>query len=186
MRRWICTAYLVVGLVLAACVSEPGTGLLGYFFDGINRPDPHAPKKDPYRLEARVVKRKSVGPTAFLHEPYGDGSCRKCHSAEVSYLTARETRSLCLSCHDEFLKDVSFVHGPAAGGSCLECHHHHWSRIPGILRRPARQLCLECHGEKDLDRGQCRWKEPDQTCIDCHNPHGGSHPFFLKLEEGGK
>ncbi len=179
-------AYLFACLLLvAACVSEPGSGFLGNFFDGMTSPDPNAPKKDPYRLEVKKRDRKDTGPKAYLHPPFGDGSCKKCHSHKVSNMSPKQTRELCFTCHSEFFTGIDYAHGPVVAGSCLQCHHHHWSRIPGILRRPVQETCLSCHAQADLAAGQCGWQEPKSSCITCHMPHGGGNPFFLKVKEGG-
>ncbi len=168
-------------LFVAACVSEPGTGFWGNIFDGMTRPDPAAARKDPYRLEVKRIKRDSTEPQVFMHEPFGKGACKDCHSRKVAGLSPKGVRKLCTSCHEGFFDKLEFAHGPVVAGSCLECHHHHWSKIKGILRRKPQDICLSCHGTTDLSQGDCGWRdESASSCIDCHGPHGGSHPFFLR------
>ncbi len=174
-------------LLVIACVSEPGTGFWGNFFDGMNKGTVQKPKKDPYRVEVKRTKRVTE-PSAFLHPPYGDGSCKKCHSQNLTGLRPAETRKLCISCHENFYTPFEYVHGPVAAGACLECHHHHWSRIPGVLKKAAGDLCLSCHEERSILRGSCEWRtDPTKTCVACHDPHGGGDRYFLvRSHEGGR
>jgi len=179
-------AFVIMASV-AACSSRAKHRVLTFFFDGV--PDPSAASSAPAAggTGADYTATDAAQPSAvpvyekyFVHAPYRDNHCRKCHDGESGQLIRRVDEGLCLTCHGKLVSEVRYVHGPVAVNQCDFCHHHHAAKHPALLLRSAGDTCRECHDVEDLTAGAHHSGIAAQSCVLCHDPHGGGDRFFLK------
>lgn len=94
-------------------------------------------------------------------------SCHDPHQSEFEYLLKKESRALCLTCHEQKLKD-SKTHSKH-NKDCVRCHNPHASEYELLLKKGGKEVCLLCHSEeeyykKGLDKKNLTLKD----CISCH------------------
>lgn len=126
----------------------------------------------------------------FLHAPFKNGECVKCHNPHVSSeggLLKERANTLCLSCHsklkERFKKE--HLHGALAQGTCLDCHSPHGSNFKGLLKAEEKSLCLKCHKEtleKDLGKKVIHQPFKEGKCYSCHDIHSSPERNLLKGE----
>lgn len=126
---------------------------------------------------------------AFRHTPVEKGYCVSCHSPHASQypnLLDAVGPDLCLSCHDEFgkqLDSVRFVH-KAMDEQCEKCHNVHGSAFPDSLTAPVPTLCLDCHGDIAEKMADSAYPHSpvteDPACLTCHTPHGSDLASLMR------
>ncbi len=94
-------------------------------------------------------------------------SCHDPHQSEFEYLLKKESKTLCLSCHESDLKGNK-IHSKLEK-TCIECHTPHASEYELLLKRGGHEVCLLCHtqeeyNQKKLDKKNLTIKE----CKFCH------------------
>lgn len=122
----------------------------------------------------------------ILHEPVAQGKCLECHNphGSAARLLSRKDSvgEMCLSCHDELLKDKSVLHTPVLEKDCTGCHKGHFSDYPKLLIEEGRDLCITCH--KDLDESLSDYTHVHDPvrddCTECHDHHGSNYVAHLK------
>ena len=132
--------------------------------------------------EARAQKA-ALASVSRSHPPYREHRCDRCHNLGTGDLWRTGREGLCMSCHRELTKPLSYLHGPVAINDCMVCHHHHGSARPYMLQKKATTLCLQCHKREQLLT--CPGRDPEKAadCADCHDPHGGMNRLFLKRSD---
>ncbi len=182
----------VIGLALlwSGCASTTKEKLLTFIF-----PDGYPPtqgEEDSARREQTEdtgVSPESEGeatiskpdlPTVWVHEPYLQRKCSKCHESKYSQKLRYEKSKLCISCHDKFLRDVEFIHAPVVSGDCLLCHNPHKSSSQFLLVETGPVLCYTCHDPLELSKTTQHDSGGYSDCTTCHDPHQGSRKFYLK------
>ena len=136
-----------------------------------------------------------------LHGPFGDQDCFKCHnghSSKEAHLSDLKTKELCLSCHEDVLREVNnsnLVHGAMKEeGSCLNCHSAHASSENNILIAKEKEMCMSCHDKNisvesgDIEGLSKQLKEgnnihapiEEKGCSACHQPHASNGHLLLK------
>ena len=123
----------------------------------------------------------------FLHQPFAGGSCDVCHAPAVDgkvVLTQQDTKSLCVTCHEDQEKKIETakVPHPGAAGACTDCHDPHAGRSPGFPKPDAVGVCLSCHSDL-AEQGQKAYPHQPafgQSCSICHEPHGGENSHLLR------
>ncbi len=127
---------------------------------------------------------------AFSHAPFGDkDSCSTCHRPAENgkvVLTEKDSKTLCLTCHDEKAKQIEAakVQHPGAQGDCTDCHSPHAGRAQGFPKPDAVNVCLACHTEQAELHKKAHLHEPAfrQGCATCHEPHGGDNAKLLRAK----
>ncbi len=186
------TVVTIAGLTLA-CNEAARFHALNFFFDGVPEPGAPAPDSDVKQEQEAMQGETESGPEVpdsthpvvavkqyFIHPPYKEFQCRRCHQPAGVDLVATPQEGLCARCHPGIPGDAPFVHGPVAVRDCLFCHHYHESAIPGMLLLPPDDTCLRCHDRDDLTTGSHHDAIDEQHCIACHDPHAGTVRYFLK------
>lgn len=123
----------------------------------------------------------------FAHPPFADQMCDTCHQPAKDgkvVLTEKDTRTLCLTCHEDKGKEIESakVQHPGAQGECTDCHDPHAGRTPGFLHPDPVTACTNCH----TDIGELHSKKVlhqpafEQGCATCHEPHGGDNEHLLR------
>ncbi len=124
---------------------------------------------------------------SFLHPPFADKQCETCHAPASNgkvVLTEKDTKALCVTCHDDkakLIETAKFPH-PGAQGDCTDCHNPHASAQPGLPKTDAVNICIGCHTEI-ADQGKKAYlHQPafQQGCATCHEPHGGNNLHLLR------
>jgi predicted CXXCH cytochrome family protein len=111
-----------------------------------------------------------------VHGPVMEGNCQECHDPHQtnhSFQLRKESKALCLDCHDEAIEsgDRTFrniasdlvkgnvIHEPIKNADCISCHTPHSGDYPYLLigNYPVKQyaeatvekfeLCFNCHVE---------------------------------------
>ena len=126
------------------------------------------------------AKPVKVLPDEFMHPPFFDKECTKCHDKSSATGLAAPMPALCYSCHKNFKDKFNYVHGPVAGGFCMECHLPHRSDNKYMLKRQGTALCLRCHNKEQILKVSSHKDIGESECTKCHDPHGGSNRFVLK------
>ncbi len=140
---------------------------------------------DPHQSAAPKLMAK------FMHPPFADKQCEVCHAPAKDgkvALTQADTKSLCVTCHDEQAKQIETakVQHPGAAGDCTDCHSPHASRTPGLPKTNGVEICLTCHTEqaemlktkKILHRPAFR-----DGCGTCHDAHGNDNEHLLRVKD---
>ena len=156
---------------------------LTFFFDGVDEMKffsndlvRDSINKDAIAKRDEVLKRNR--PDLFVHIPYKEKKCEKCHTPEKHL--RMPLPGLCFQCHKNFIETYAYVHGPVASGNCLKCHNQHVSSYPKLLARPGQQVCTYCHNATTIFRNRFHRDIEDAECTMCHNPHGGNNRFMIK------
>jgi len=125
----------------------------------------------------------------FLHPPFADKSCEMCHAPAKDgkvVLTQADSKSLCLTCHDDKAKTIegAKVPHPGAMGDCTDCHSPHGSQFPGLPKSDPVSICTGCHTDIDDLRKKPFHHQPafTQGCATCHTPHGGDIDHLLRAK----
>ena len=124
----------------------------------------------------------------FVHAPFSDkDSCATCHKPAENgkvVLTEKDSKSLCLTCHDEKGKQIESakVPHPGAMGDCTDCHSPHAGKSPGMPKTTSVEICLSCHADQAEQHKKKYPHQPvfGQGCATCHEPHGGDNPKLLR------
>ncbi|MEI6827849.1 MAG: cytochrome c3 family protein, partial [Desulfuromonadales bacterium] len=129
----------------------------------------------------------------FMHGPVAVGACNKCHQPheanEKALLTA-PVRTVCLTCHTDFAKDLKqakVAHPPVKDGPCTACHNPHGSAVSKILKQKVPDLCIGCHEKigKKLAGVKVPHKPLKQEggCSTCHSAHYSGNKRLLPFDE---
>lgn len=165
------------------CSVEQTHKTLTFFFDGVDELKlfnndlwRDSVNKDAIAKREDVLKKNR--PDLFVHMPYKEKKCEKCHTPDKHL--RMPLPGLCFQCHKNFSETYAYVHGPVASGNCLKCHNQHVSSYPKLLARPGQQLCTYCHSVTTVFRNRFHRDIEDAECTMCHNPHGGNNRFMIK------
>jgi len=138
----------------------------------------------------------------IVHGPAGKGECQVCHDPhQTDYpgMIKKESKEMCLSCHNEDIKsdngilksiatvlvDGNTIHAPIANGDCIICHLPHSGDFPFLLigAYPVQQyteatvenfdLCFMCH-DSDL-------MTADSTGYATNFRHGTKNLHYLHI-----
>lgn len=143
---------------------------------------------DPHQSSDSKLKRK------FVHAVFSDkDSCTTCHEAPKDgkiVLNQKDSKTLCLSCHDEkakFIESAKVQH-PGAMGDCVDCHNPHASKSPGLPKSNPVDICLSCHSDQAEQHKKKHLHQPafEQGCATCHEPHGGENTHLLRAATPNK
>ncbi len=125
----------------------------------------------------------------FLHPPFEQKTCEICHAPAKDgkvVLTQADSKSLCLTCHDDKGKliDSAKVPHPGAMGDCTECHSPHAASQPGLPKTDSVSICLGCHSDINdlLKKPEHHQPAFSQGCATCHTPHGGENDHLLRAK----
>ena len=136
---------------------------------------------DPHQSASAKLLQK------YLHPPFADKSCDMCHAPAKDgkvVLTQQDTKSLCVTCHEEQAKKIETakVQHPGARGECIDCHNPHAGKFPGFPRPNAVTVCLACHSRQVEQGKKASPHQPffEQGCAICHEPHGGENRRMLR------
>ena len=123
----------------------------------------------------------------FTHPPFAEKQCDICHAPAKDgkvVLTQADSKSLCVSCHEDQAKVIenAKVQHPGAAGDCIDCHSPHASRQPGLPKTDAVSICLGCHNDIASLKEKRVHHQPvfEQGCATCHEPHGGENLHLLR------
>jgi predicted CXXCH cytochrome family protein len=139
---------------------------------------------DPHQSAGKKLARK------FTHAVFSDkDSCATCHEAPRDgkvVLNQKDSKTLCLSCHDEkskFIESAKIQH-PGAMGDCTDCHNPHASKSPGLPKTNPVDICLGCHSDQAEQGKKAHVHQPafEQGCATCHEPHGGENLHLLRAK----
>jgi predicted CXXCH cytochrome family protein len=126
---------------------------------------------------------------AFTHVPFAGGGCDTCHKPAKDgkvVLVAADSRTLCLTCHDEKGKQIESakVQHPGAQGDCTACHNPHAGKTPGFLQPDPVAACTACHSDIAEQHQKHFPHQPafTQGCATCHEPHGGENDHLLRAK----
>ena len=177
----LCSLLLAVG-----CATRTKHEWLCLFFDGVP-PEPSAGQglstaSGPAATTngaARPLAPKVAAPTVFVHKPYGEDQCDKCHDRTSGQKLRGSVKDVCLNCHTGLLARAKHLHSPAEDGECLQCHAPHQSLQKSLLLRKGKALCYECHD--DVTKGKVKHPPAeDGECLECHNPHASDQAHLLR------
>ena len=143
---------------------------------------------DPHQSNGKKLVQK------FPHSVFGDkDSCSTCHAAPKDgkiTLTQADSKSLCLTCHEDKAKLIETAKVPHAGamGDCIDCHSPHASKTPGLPKTDGVSTCLSCHADQAEQHKKKNLHQPafQQGCGTCHAPHGGENPKLLRAATPNK
>jgi predicted CXXCH cytochrome family protein len=129
----------------------------------------------------------------FLHVPFENKMCDSCHQPSADgkvVLTNKDSRALCLTCHEEQGKKIEAakVQHPGAQGECIACHNPHAGKSPGFLQPDPVKACLTCHADQAEQMKKAVLHQPAfvQGCATCHEPHGGDNGHLLRAASPNK
>ena len=129
----------------------------------------------------------------FLHVPFESKMCESCHQPSADgkvVLTNKDSRALCLTCHEEQGKKIEAakVQHPGAQGDCVACHNPHGGKSPGFLQPDPVKACLTCHADQAEQMKKAVLHQPAfvQGCATCHEPHGGDNAHLLRAATPNK
>jgi predicted CXXCH cytochrome family protein len=124
---------------------------------------------------------------AFLHMPFENKMCDTCHQPAKDgkvVLAQADAKALCVSCHEDKLKQIESakVPHPGAAGDCTDCHNPHASKSPGLPKTDPVSICLDCHTDiAELAKKKVHHQPVfEQGCAICHTPHGGDNDHLLR------
>jgi predicted CXXCH cytochrome family protein len=136
---------------------------------------------DPHQSDAPKLLQ------AFRHVPFESNLCDTCHQPAKDgkvVLTKADTKALCVSCHEDKVKQIESakVPHPGAMGECLDCHNPHASKTPGLPKTDGVGSCLGCHSDvAELAKKKIHHQPAfEQGCTTCHAPHGGENEHLLR------
>jgi DmsE family decaheme c-type cytochrome len=114
--------------------------------------------------------------------------CSNCHnphgSTEAHQLRA-DTKTLCVSCHQDKRGPFVYEHNAQAIDGCTACHETHGSSAKHMLKaRDPRSLCISCHSKETgvgVPHGRANFSlQTTGDCTRCHAAiHGSNHDEFL-------
>jgi predicted CXXCH cytochrome family protein len=171
-------------ITLMHCTTTKKQKVLSFFFDGV--PDSTALAN----YHATIIRKQSVSEKPdsaseklaagkyFLHKPYLDHQCGKCHDTSSMGHFIKPKTELCLDCHEKYEKKFAFVHGPVASGYCAECHDPHMSVNKNLLTRVNENICFSCHNKQDIMLNKKHQGMNTNDCLSCHNAHGGKNHYM--------
>jgi predicted CXXCH cytochrome family protein len=166
-----------VTLLLQACSPKAGSGVLRFFFDGVpSKPVPDTSKQaaSDTNRSASAGDHETAGPKIFMHAPYKERACSKCHGGDVPGKSEYGQETSCYSCHANYSEKYSVVHGPVAAGFCTTCHAPHYAENKKLLKKQGQALCLGCHESRLVFQNESHAEIGNKSCTECHNPHGGN------------
>ncbi|HPA14366.1 MAG TPA: hypothetical protein PKV75_03740 [Desulfobacterales bacterium] len=121
------------------------------------------------------------------HEATG---CMECHDSHTPEMTQQDCSrchkphrpsaikyddvvpsSLCSSCHETSVKDISDRGAAHKEVACIQCHQQHPPSEKGVI-----PSCAMCHTPQDKPHYQL------DNCIACHHPHYPREMDFAKIE----
>ena len=124
-----------------------------------------------------------LGKAKVVHAPVAAGECDACHQSSGrphpgngSMRLVTAGRALCLACHDDPAKGLSFVHPPVAD-DCTACHNPHQGSHPRLLLQPGGKLCLMCH-DSVMAGKNVHGPVKALNCSMCHDPHASASPML--------
>lgn len=170
--------------------------------------DPHSSKyksliKDDFSDNACVDCHFIETETAMtVHGPVMEGNCQDCHNPHQSdhkYNIKKESKEMCLSCHDQEIKignrviesvadnleRKQVIHEPIKSGDCTTCHTPHSGDYPNLLiaSYPVKQyaeatvenfeLCFICHDSDLLTE--------EETQFGTNFRHGKKNMHYLHI-----
>ena len=125
---------------------------------------------------------------AFLHNPFESKMCESCHQPAKDgkvVLTEKDSKALCITCHDEVAKKIAAakVQHPGAQGECTDCHNPHAGQAPGFLQPNPVAACLACHADQAAQGKKKYLHQPafGQACGICHVAHGNDNAQLLRV-----
>jgi predicted CXXCH cytochrome family protein len=123
----------------------------------------------------------------FPHPPFAERSCEICHAPAQNgkvVLTDPDSRTMCVSCHEEQAKriETAKVQHPGAVGKCIDCHNPHSGKLPGQPKPTSEIACLACHTDQVKQGKKESPHQPfiEQGCAICHEAHGGDNRLMLR------
>ena len=174
---------VIIIVLFFGCSVEQTHKTFTFFFDGVDKViffNDYL-SKDSLSKDA-IAKRegllKKVRPEQFVHLPYKEKKCEKCHTPDKRLIMAMP--DLCFQCHKNFAESYTTLHGPVASGNCTKCHNQHSSKYPKLLTRQGQQVCTYCHSPSLIFANKVHRDIEDAECTLCHNPHGGNRRFMVK------
>jgi predicted CXXCH cytochrome family protein len=124
---------------------------------------------------------------AFTHNPFENNMCESCHKPAQDgkvVLAAASAKDLCVTCHDDKVKEISSakVQHPGAAGDCTDCHDPHAGKTPGFVKPDPVNACLGCHADQAEQHKKKNIHQPafQQGCAICHEPHGSENEHLLR------
>jgi predicted CXXCH cytochrome family protein len=182
-NKWL--VLLIVFLLFpVACSVQDHYRVLTFFFDGVPNPNVSKQsdntkilKKDP---DSTKVIAEAGRQDFFLHPPYLEKECDKCHNQERMGSLKQSMPGLCTQCHTDLDMQYDFMHGPVDAGYCTQCHNPHKAKEKKLLIRTGKELCLYCHDAEGLYQSPFHDESSETNCIICHNPHGSDNHSLLK------
>jgi len=127
---------------------------------------------------------------AFTHNPFENKMCDTCHKPAEGgkvVLAAASAKDLCVTCHDDKVKQISDakVQHPGAAGDCTDCHDPHAGKTPGFVKPDPVNACLGCHADQAEQHKKKNIHQPafEQGCATCHEPHGGENQHLLRAKD---
>jgi predicted CXXCH cytochrome family protein len=184
-RNLLISFTVVFTLFCSSCSNQSGYKILSFFMDGVPEPGSKeilaaVDSLEGYTADSLVATRWNIQRTEyFMHMPYLDKDCMKCHSRE-SYGDIRMPEpDLCYSCHTDFREEKEYLHGPVDLGFCTSCHEPHMSRQDKLLKEEGPSLCYLCHMKEEVLESDSHRRIADRVCSECHDPHGGDNHSLL-------
>lgn len=172
------------GLLVSACSPKSGSGIMRFFFDGV----PEKKRGDTLIENPGLMQNSNtqnlnntttaIAPGIYLHTPYKERACTKCHTEEIPGKKIYSQDEVCYSCHKNYQEEYSIVHGPVAGGFCTSCHAPHYSSNKKLLLRKGQDICFGCHTRSTIVKNETHADIGATSCTECHNPHGGSDRYM--------
>jgi len=180
-------ALLFLGIVLAGCSVATKQKWLPVFFDGV--PVPGA-KTTNAIVETETAPTNAVLATAApaaplivketIHLPYFNNECAECHESKFSQKMKGPMKTVCFSCHDDFLAKPKVKHQPVDNGECGTCHNPHSSPNKFLLTRTGAAVCLDCH-DNPAAAGKVKHQPVENgECIECHSPHASDFKGLMR------
>jgi predicted CXXCH cytochrome family protein len=130
---------------------------------------------------------------AFTHNPFENNMCESCHKPAQDgkvVLAAASAKDLCVTCHDDKVKEISSakVQHPGAAGDCTDCHDPHAGKTPGFVKPDPVNACLTCHADQAEQHKKKNIHQPafQQGCAICHEPHGSENEHLLRANNANK
>jgi DmsE family decaheme c-type cytochrome len=141
------------------------------------------------------LKCHTSNATFNLHEwnagdhALSDVTCIDCHDVHIGadlITSPRETKDMCLKCHQDMRAQFSLrSHHPVNESKvfCTDCHGPHGSMGKKLLRANSiKETCTKCHPDK---QGPFLYEHADlnEDCMTCHLPHGSPYNSLLVTQE---
>jgi len=104
-------------------------------------------------------------------------SCHNPHGSDYDHQLRADTKTLCVTCHQDKRGPFVFEHNAQAIDGCMACHDSHGSASRNMLKdRDPRTLCISCHS-KEIGVGvpHSRGNFSLQTSGDCTRCHAQIH-----------